>query len=617
MKVETRFNKFYFFKLTIILALTSPLNSFSMERIQQVYRHLTGAEAEKKFPRLTVANIKRYPQYKEQFIQDVETNFIEYTGKFSKNPNFKSALEALKELIKNESAINRLSPLVIKYFDQIDESFLLSFIEKNPNPEFFLPTLTANFSTIPFTMIKQLLILSPKFWNNIAELLLITPDSQFKGHSHLWRFLNTIEFLEADKYPEEHKKIYKNVLALMRKKSVEKTDQYPIENLDMLYPYLSPEEKIKIDISLLKDLGVNLENLNIKLTTASLIDNLPKIVEAKRLLQSKYPLLRNINFNTIAELIQKNIEMTSKESKTKHHLFSNIETVSKMYEKNPELGQTDVKNFLLNIYKKEKEEQSKGNYTFFHGRNKDIKFASDIYKELWQIVKGKKIGEDFTFIRFAPLDKVTSARRDQLFMNHALFGNVHEQTLASTVSQYWLKNYSIYKGSPENNPFNLLNIFKIFNLEKYYSAYKTELDQLKSLHDNLSKYGEILLISIPNNKINFVKPVLPGGSDAQVSINNKLSSNSQEILDALMQNPRSVEITNNPVDKKTSDYLEWALPLTTEYALDPFKGPKFYSFYIMNEANKKEYEKLKQELFYKIKKEIMSERAQSLPYSKL
>lgn len=321
------------------------------------------------------------------------------------------------------------------------------------------------------------------------------------------------------------------------------------------------------------------KTLKIKFTIKSLID-----------LVTENSFLESIPENSIEALIEKiKTFKFDNLSQTKQHFLCNLLTIFKLYKKNSSLKNKEISDLLLKIYSKEKEEYKNGNYVFYHGRQRNISLLSKIYKKLWSVTKQENVKEDFVFFRFNQESAAPDKDRNYLFMNHALFGNAHETTTACTLTQYFIENRSIH-----NPRYSIEKLFEQFNLKDFYELNKTDLKELENLYITASQFGEILLIAIPKDKIHLVRLVSPGGTPTSTTLNNKSTSNSEEILDAIKNNQ---QVTN-------ADYFEWSIAATTAYLLNPIKGPNIYSYQLTDEKIMKEYCRLSDQIFEKLKNYI-------------
>ncbi len=705
-----------FNKIILIFFVISSTHVFGLQRIRNILRQSIGSNNSRVqvVPELNVENIRRYPQFKEQFIKEAEENFLKYTV---------DKCEVLVQLVgafKRDAAM-RLAPLAASYFDKMPGILLIYimsyyeesaklFVEpalknfkntslliirdivrncpdfcdlfmqplldnfefkihsdgfalnglmrdlldsKESNKYLLIPKLLKHFDLVDFdTLHRLLLICGDEYYSDLAEKILNANHrskvlDMFVTEVSLKLFLNALlVFSKGKDYPvpvsiskpdsngiewsvwhtvhvfgekkdfDKNYKVYLKLLELIKIKALENPTKYPLINLDHLYPYLSKEEQEKLKESL--------EPKEFKPSIAWIIKNIPNFDFKNDKAQLKY--LNKFSSTESIQTIKDNLYIKGKETATKHHVFSNLSTIHIMLTKDKDYIQNKekfkdpkVKEFLLNIYKIEKEEHAKGNYFFYHGRNKNIRFAGEIYKQLWKLKNGFELTPDqqkkldqkldnFIFMRFESKVQAKDQRDDYFFMNHSLFGNAHETTGASTLTGYWLRDHSAH--FRPTDPFSTKSLFSKpeFKLAKYFEKYKNELDKLQDLHDKATEHGEIVAVSIAPDKLHLVKPCGPGGRIVHVNVINgdtgEFTTDAKTILDALSYDANNIKLK----DGKSSDYLEWKLPLEDSYALDPINGPRFYSFYFMDEKSQKEYEDYRDEIFAKIKQDIENDK---------
>lgn len=295
-------------------------------------------------------------------------------------------------------------------------------------------------------------------------------------------------------------------------------------------------------------------------------------------------------------------------TQTESHFFHNIEHTLHLL-RNCSKG---VISMLIDIYKKECEERARGNYVFYHGQTWQIHLYADIYKQLWNMKNKNQTSNDFTFLRFKQNTKVETLMKDSVFLNHSLFGNSRTKGCCSLT--YFLES----KGATSlPSYFSLEDLFEEFDIVSLYNKYEEELEDLEYLHEEAKAHGNMLLISVPPHKLHFVNPTIVDGSLQPVEINHTLIADTRLIIDTLINKPQqftgktcnydavNLNIYNGNRD---SDAIEYAMPLTTEYALDPRNGPRIYSFNAADQDKLKAYEAARDALFAKIKHDLETEK---------
>jgi len=288
-----------------------------------------------------------------------------------------------------------------------------------------------------------------------------------------------------------------------------------------------------------------------------------------------------------------------------------------------ELKKKPVRKMFKKLHKKEKAEQKKGRYTFAHAQPWKFNYLNDLFTLLWEARYEEKI-EDYHFLRFTPKGqynlkkeikkrekalaltdgygwRTNRARKEKdiagrLFLNHAIFGNTGWRGECS--ANYWLTNCN-----HGNLGIDSKYIFWQLGLEKVYKKYAKQLEKLEQQHKDLSKYGNMLLISLSEDQLKkCVKAVEPCGWENQkVTIQDetgksKTTEDIKEILDTLRNNPEKIQENTN--------FLQYCMMLTHDCALDPHNGPRIYSFNAPDQKKFAEYKKTRDELFAKIAEDI-------------
>lgn len=542
--------------------------------------------------------------------------------------NFICSKHEFDKLVTNE-----LKFLIKKYYNQVDQ-FIIS-LKKDKS---FVKTISVIFHILTQDQksILRTYILNNKF-SNIFPLptvidLDLYPESRSEYENYL---IQNFEYCLSD--TEFYIDFFSNIL-IKNPKIILNLEKKIINNLKIInssylkviitVSYLIGEINFAAQILLLKDFTIidflHNEDINNFLSYLKhndlLLSTLKKLIlsNPKKFNQNNIDALINYftdeEKNKIKSFYQEdeinNPKFTSLlKNKIAASLYSsqNDQTQSKQhllkYRKFLGKIDDDTENFILSIYAQEKVEHDNGNYVFYHGRAWTWNFFSDIYKQLWNIIKKDSINDNFQFLRFGiHAQKNEHSNYDLLFMNSAIFGNL--SNLGSCSFIYWLNN--VDQSVRKNLPNILEQIFKAFNLKYILDKYQNDLKNLKEIHEQVTPKGEILMISLPSEGLSFVQPIDACGGIKPVKIKNQKSINTQEILDA---------IKNNPNEVQDIDQIEWGLSLgefndeknsykSFEYPNDPDLGPKIYSFYLGDEDEMQKYRNLRDEIFEKIKNDI-------------
>ncbi len=658
-------------KLIIFLLLIKTSCVFSIDEtnttaiklqvLKSLVAELTKEEADQK--KISVANILNHPENKDFYIEEVSKNFLKYSNstkliwflfEFQQSSRgggdyIDDSVRFLKEFINNNFIIETI---LFKYPEVAPTftSLLAKNFEQSYDP--FLAKILITLDTNALNSFSRRIALQKsKGLMNPIDFCLILPHSLAKDTNQLMPLFEELIDKVKDKSADKV-----NVVNLTNKLFTQPSDkELKSEFCQEIIKYFSD------NINKISEIFYNFKIfMNLCLQRFQDLENQIKQVAMKDFLDIPRENLESIYYKLMndqeraqllaittecfgleplngdpTEILLKNTDVfrgypsfvlnpcfnQNTSTQTEQHLVSNVSSVVKMLTEstyglyslidNKEVFKDiQVQDFILKIHNKEKEEIKKGNYVFFHGRNKNIRFSGEIYKQLWKLKNYSKIStkkpkefdeklNNFIFMRFEPKSKAINERDDYFFMNHSIFGNSHEMSGASTLTGYWLRDHSAHFYPNDRFPINNLFSKQEFGLQKYYKKYENDLKKLKELHDAATKHGEIILLSIPQNRINLVKPCGPGGYMVQVKVGEQLTLDAKTILDALKHDANKVKLE----DGKSADYLEWKLPLEDAYALDTFNGPDFYSFYFMDEQSKKEYENLRDQIFAKIKKD--------------
>ena len=251
-----------------------------------------------------------------------------------------------------------------------------------------------------------------------------------------------------------------------------------------------------------------------------------------------------------------------------------------------ELEKDAIKRVVKDVIAIEKEYQ-KTHYTFVHGRNFAYNLREMVYRNLWEYAHNAKVPADFRFTHTKeehdPLTKdvlvmpeekklhernITvlenyrseELRNRRLFLNTQLFGNLH--VAGSSSFSYFLRNdnaSSLIRVSIED-------IFGQFGQKELYEKYKERFEALDQEHRALTKYGELLVVAVPRERVSEdVQTIDVHGEAAGV-----------KTLDAM-------EIRETDPSFK-DNVLNFTLAMTDTAALNPESGIKVRSVHAVNPA---------------------------------
>jgi len=241
---------------------------------------------------------------------------------------------------------------------------------------------------------------------------------------------------------------------------------------------------------------------------------------------------------------------------------------------------------------KEREELAKGNHVFYHGRGWEWDFIADLYKEMHNLkTPAMKVGNDYTFLTF---DDSKRAYGKALFLNMSLFGNSY--ITKNSTAHLILKNADWSRGRYKE--FTTQKLAAQFKLDKYYPIYQEEFTKLELLHQqaNPTKIGSLLMVVVDDKNVNTIYPVIELANFKQVAAlsTGEVTLETRKIIAELKAGKLP----------EGGDFLEYALPLDKDYALDPQKGPRIYALNASDPVKYKEYTDYRNQLFAKIKADI-------------
>lgn len=264
---------------------------------------------------------------------------------------------------------------------------------------------------------------------------------------------------------------------------------------------------------------------------------------------------------------------------------------------------------------KEIELNMNGFYTFVHGQRSSLYFPSKLYTHLWSIRKKRSV-QNFLFPHVKNLAETETAKNEEkiirnflrtqgsieyetrmhiLFMNYALFANSFNNPGSATL--YWMLSN---ENSPTGQTIGITahDPFTILGYEAIYEKYKTEIEQLAHDYATFSKYGNLLLIAIPKEKINkYAYVAKPGGKRISMRIAQVgETSDLQIIMETLINNPQNII---------GPSWFEFCLIMTQEKGgLDPSTGIQVHPIFSGNFEKLKELQQREEALLTKIKADI-------------
>ena len=131
-------------------------------------------------------------------------------------------------------------------------------------------------------------------------------------------------------------------------------------------------------------------------------------------------------------------------------------------------------------------------------------------------------------------------RQDLLFLNYAFFGNTKNS--GSCSASYFLKNSNANKPTITSK-----DIFEKFKKTDFYQKHQKEIDDLEQEFNNLSKYGNLIQLAVPEKHLNkHLYLTISGGEKKYAEIKKENTINTYrtnsipEILTILKTNPEKI-----------------------------------------------------------------------------
>jgi len=249
----------------------------------------------------------------------------------------------------------------------------------------------------------------------------------------------------------------------------------------------------------------------------------------------------------------------------------------------PSFETTRIRKLFADVLKKQHDEHKKGNCGLVHGRHPGWEYLADIYKYSYNLTQplDKQIGNDYTFLRFGNSNIDDSNASDPfIWTNAALFGNAGNP---SSCTAAFVLDGNDYSGKQAQLRLSPKSFFKQFNLLPYYVKYAVEFKELERKHkqSNILLTGNILLFSIQQKDLHRIRNVFG-----------------------------RIPLTESFKTGTVKNISEYVLDMDKDYALDPYNGPRIYSFNAADPEKFKEYEIARDQLFAKIRADIEADKKQ-------
>lgn len=333
----------------------------------------------------------------------------------------------------------------------------------------------------------------------------------------------------------------------------------------------------------------------------------------KRTVQEIEELAKKYKVENVVKTVGEEVffDSSKESSPTALHLVKNFDSI---LTETPILQRFNQKKHLLdlldNVIKTERDLNKNGYYTFVHAQQKSFYFPIRLYTFLWSIKNLKNI-HDFSFLHVKEsrqnifsgmyeeiqkyfLYKFGSIRsiweNNLLFMNYALFAN-YLHAGSSTIT-FLTGNYNV---SNKSKGFSLssFNMCKLMGYSEVGEAFKNELQQLEDAYKSLSKFGNIMLIAVPEDKINdLVYPAYPHGLRKNICIKSLENTTMDSIMKILTKEPHYMDMM---------DSTEFCLLMSGKKSgLNPSSGIKIFPIISGDSERLQEIQKKESELFKRI-----------------
>lgn len=287
-----------------------------------------------------------------------------------------------------------------------------------------------------------------------------------------------------------------------------------------------------------------------------------------------------------------NIDNSYKDTPSYRHLIQNFHHLTPPEDIDNHLSDKNISDVFHNTIDREKKLIANGYVVMYHAHRWQYGFLSQIYSMLYEHASGKQLTDFiFTHLDDPVLGRVSeqfyaseSAKRERLiregnrynsktdpmgisnrasllFLNKFLFGNIFNPSSCSMY--YFLQNDNV-----GDIDFSLKEIFSMFGHPHAYQVFESELNNLQTEYNNLSQYGELLQIAIPENIVNECVYYTSSGGPKETYI----THDGQETTDT-----RTII---KDLDEHPKDWVEFGLINTrdTRGGLSPESGIKVFSY---------------------------------------
>jgi hypothetical protein len=595
-------------------------------------------EAQTQVPEFTAENIKKYPQYRNEFLVQAQEQIA--------SSNWK-VIKAIGTLVENDhEAKAQVFDAVLKNFQNANPAIVRLIIRLNASriDELIMRALTTKNNHI----IDMVMDLTYKQWlynpyakiaswfpnrfltplrSRVIELVVehignVLPEIIHIVYLHVDKQSKILIQQAAEKYfgkPNANEVI--TVARTMKKKSeltkpfflyaqehwevkndqlydllIKNADQISTKNFEYVYGKCKSEAQ-RIEI---KKLAMQRFGKPPKQCIGKLFENAQSVMAFTK--NTEYPSFLN--------------ECAGCPTQSSPYFFAYMNEHRALFKKcRKQLEAPEALSLLQRAYELEKQETAKGSCVFFHGRSYEWDYPMDLCKQLYNLQHpDNQLGEDQQFLRFdSSENRRWQNKNDAFFLNAVLFGNSSWDPSCSLFLA--LNNIDLSK-SNESNQLNQSKVdtfteevlFKQCSIVSYYERHKNEFAYLKKLHNaaNPHRIGNLLVIS--TRDISCIYPAYFGSNIAymqNVALNGKPTNDVRLIIEALKKDPFAIASSNR---------IEFILNLSEPRMRNPhINGLKVYSLTGCDPEKRKEYEQYRDQLFAIIKAEMVADKTTASP----
>ena len=287
-------------------------------------------------------------------------------------------------------------------------------------------------------------------------------------------------------------------------------------------------------------------------------------------------------------------------SQTEIHLAKHF--YDKLHRQNTDPLVIDMCHRIIN---QELQEAKKGRYTLLHAQPWKFNLLEDIYTALWQKLHNISF-DKYIFTRFRRLSLDEKDLKKHMEIRTELLAHGPKVGYNKAGETSICVNFGLFCNEDSTNSFdfflggygrnvpyhmNLAHIFKQLNIEKYYHMFQYELDALAQEHEQLTKYGHILMFSL--TPMILKKTVYPTTRRFRLYKTTSIDASItdiQQLFDTFRKNPWQID----------TDNYHFCIILGKDCGLIPGNGLDVYEFNAVDKKCMQALEQKKKALLDKI-----------------